>query len=137
MVGSATGEEYGSPPGDIRAYDVISGKLVWTFHTVPHPGEYGYDTWPKDAWKYAGGTNAWGEITLDEKRGIAYVPLGSPTYDFYGADRVGDNLFSDCLVALDARTGTRLSHRQLVRHDLWDYDLTAAPQLLAVKTMRR
>jgi len=133
ITGSATGEEYGSPPGDIRAYDVVSGKLTWTFHTVPHPGEYGYDTWPKDAWKYAGGTNAWGEITLDEKRGIAYVPLGSPTYDFYGADRTGDNLFSDCLVALDARTGKRLWHRQLVHHDLWDYDLTAAPQLLTVR----
>ena len=133
IVGSATGEEYGSPPGDIRAYDVISGKLAWTFHTVPHPGEYGYSTWPKDAWKYAGGTNAWGEITIDEKRGIAYVPLGSSTYDFYGADRAGDNLFSDCLVALDAHTGKRLWHRQLVHHDLWDYDLAAAPQLLTVR----
>lgn len=132
ILGSATGEEYGSPPGDIRAYDVVSGKLVWTFHTVPHPGEYGYDTWPKDAWKYAGGTNAWGEITLDQSRGIAYVPLGSPTYDFYGADRAGDNLFSDCLVALDARAGKRLWHSQLVHHDLWDYDLTAAPQLLTI-----
>ena len=82
-----------SPPGDLRAYDVLTGKLAWKFHTVPHPGEFGYDTWPKDAWKYIGGTNTWGEISIDEKRGIAYFPTGSPTYDFYGADRTGANLF--------------------------------------------
>src|SRR5205823_2246672 len=84
---SATGENFISPPGDVRAYDVITGKMAWTFHTVPHPGELGYDTWPKDAWKYVGGVNTWGEISVDEKRGIAYFPLGSGTYDFYGADR--------------------------------------------------
>lgn len=133
ILGSATGEEYGAPPGDLRAFDVITGKLVWTFHTVPHPGEFGYDTWPKDAWKYIGGTNTWGEITVDEKRGIAYFPIGSPTYDFYGADRKGSNLFSDCLLALDARTGKYLWHYQAVHHDLWDYDLTAAPKLLTVR----
>ena len=105
ILGSATGEMYGSPPGDLRAYDVRTGKLGWQFHTVPHPGEFGYDTWPKDAWKYIGGTNTWGEISIDEKRGIAYFPLGSPTYDLYGADRTGANLFGDCLLALDARTG--------------------------------
>ena len=90
-----------SPPGDLRAYDVMTGKQAWQFHTVPHPGEFGYETWPKDAWKYIGGTNTWGEITIDEKRGIAYFPTGSPTYDYYGADRPGMNLFSDCLIALD------------------------------------
>ena len=132
ILGSATGEEYDSPPGDLRAYDVITGKLVWQFHTVPHPGEMGYDTWPKDAWKYIGGVNAWGEITLDTKRGIAYFPLGSPTYDFYGADRRGANLFSDCLLALDSRTGKYLWHFQTTHHDLWDYDLETAPKLLTI-----
>ena len=133
ILGSAPGEGYGSAPGDIRAYDVLSGKLIWTFHTIPYPGEFGYETWPKDAWKTGGGTNVWGEISIDEKRGIAYFPVGSPTYDFYGADRVGQNLFGDCLLALDARTGKRLWHFQLVHHDLWDYDPTAAPKLLTVR----
>ena len=87
ILGSAPGEDYMSAPGDIRAYDILTGKLVWTFHTVPRPGEFGYDTWPKDAWKYIGGVNNWGETTIDVRRGIVFVPLGSPTYDFYGADR--------------------------------------------------
>ena len=112
MLGSATGEGYFSPPGDLRAYDVVTGKLAWQFHTMPHPGEFGYETWPKDAWKYIGGANTWGEITIDAERGIAYFPTGSPTYDFYGADRVGANLFANCLIALDARTGKRLWHFQ-------------------------
>ena len=93
ILGSSTGEEYGSPPGDIRAYDVRTGKMVWIFHTVPHPGEPGYDTWPKDTWKYEGGTNCWGEMSLDAERGIVYVPTGAPTYDFYGADRIGNDLY--------------------------------------------
>jgi quinoprotein glucose dehydrogenase len=133
ILGSSPGEGYFSAPGHIRAYDVISGKLAWTFHTIPQPGEYGYDTWPKDAWKYVGGVNVWGEITLDAERGIAYLPVSSPTYDYYGADRHGANLFSDCLLALDARTGKRLWHFQMVHHDLWDYDPTAAPQLITVR----
>jgi quinoprotein glucose dehydrogenase len=133
ILGSAPGEAYESPPGDLRAYDVRTGKLVWTFHTVPHPGEPGYETWPADAWKYVGGTNTWGEISIDEKRGIAYFPLGSPTYDFYGADRKGANLYSDCLLALDARTGKYLWHFQMVHHDLWDYDAVAAPKLLTIR----
>ena len=132
LMGSTPGEAYLAPPGDIRAFNVITGKPVWTFHTIPRPGEFGYDTWPKDAWKYSGGANAWGEITVDTKRGIAYFPTGSPTYDYYGADRLGTNLFGNCLIALDARTGKRLWHFQLVHHDLWDYDTTAAPQLLTV-----
>ena len=132
ILGSSPGEGYFSAPGHIRAYDVVTGKLAWTFHTIPQPGEFGYDTWPKDAWKYAGGVNVWGEITVDAKRGIAYLPVSSPTYDYYGADRVGMNLFSDCLLALDARTGKRLWHFQMVHHDLWDYDPTAAPQLITV-----
>jgi quinoprotein glucose dehydrogenase len=133
ILGSAGGENYGSPPGDLRAFDVKTGALVWTFHTVPHPGEFGYDTWPPDAWKYAGGANTWGEISIDEKRGIAFFPTGSPTFDLYGGDRHGSNLFGNCLLALDARTGKRLWHYQLVHHDLWDYDNVAAPKLLTIR----
>ena len=132
IVGSSPGENYFSPPGYVRAYNVVTGKLEWTFHTVPHPGEFGYDTWPKDAYKYVGGVNVWSEISVDPERGIAYLPLGSPTYDYYGADRKGSNLFGNSLVALDARTGKRLWHFQTVHHDLWDYDLSPAPQLLTV-----
>ena len=133
IVGSATGEGYMSPPGDIRAYDVLTGKMVWTFHTVPRPGEFGYDTWPKDAWKYIGGVNNWGEMTVDARRGIVYVPLGSPTYDFYGVDRIGSNLFGTSIVALEARTGKRLWHFQFAHHDLWDLDPSAAPQLTTIR----
>jgi len=132
ILGASTGEGYMSTPGYIRAYNVINGKLEWTFHTIPLPGEYGYDTWPKDAYKYVGGVNVWGEISLDKERGIAYFPLGSPTFDYYGADRIGSNLFGNCILALDVRTGKRIWHYQLVHHDLWDYDLTAAPQLVTV-----
>jgi quinoprotein glucose dehydrogenase len=133
IVGSNTGEGYGSPPGDIRAYDVITGKLVWTFHTIPRPGEYGYETWPETAFRYAGGANTWGDLTLDEKNGIVFLPTGSPTHDLYGGDRQGDNLFGNCLLALDARTGKRLWHFQIVHHDLWDYDNAASPKLLTVQ----
>ncbi|HEY8997813.1 MAG TPA: PQQ-binding-like beta-propeller repeat protein, partial [Edaphobacter sp.] len=133
ITGSATGEEYESPPGDLRAFDVQTGKLVWQFHTVPHPGEMGYDTWPKEAYKYIGGVNNWGEFSIDEKRGIAYFPLGSPTYDFYGADRKGANLFSDCILALDARTGKYVWHFQTTHHDLWDYDLMTGPKLMTIR----
>jgi quinoprotein glucose dehydrogenase len=133
LVGSQTGEGYGSAPGDLRSYDVVTGKLLWSFHTIPHPGEFGYETWPKDAWTYVGGVNTWGEISIDEKRGIGYFPLGSPTHDMYGGDRKGANLFGDCILALDLRTGKRLWHYQVVHHDLWDYDPTAAPKLMTVK----
>jgi quinoprotein glucose dehydrogenase len=133
ILGTATGEGYMSPPGDIRAYDVTTGRLVWTFHTVPRPGEFGYDTWPKDAYKYVGGNNNWAEMTIDTRRGIAFIPLGSPTYDFYGADRPGANLFGTSIVALDARTGKRLWHFQIVHHDLWDLDPSAAPQLMTIR----
>lgn len=132
LVGSSPGEDPFVGPGDLRAYSVLTGKLVWVFHTIPLPGEYGYETWPKDAYKYVGATNTWGEISIDEKRGIAYFPTGSPTYDYDGADRHGANLFGNCILALDARTGKRLWHFQTVHHDLWDYDLTAAPQLITV-----
>ncbi len=133
IVGSATNQEYDSAPGDIRAFDVRSGKLVWTFHTIPHEGEFGYETWPKDAWKTVGGANAWSEMSLDAPRGILYVPTASPKYNFYGADRKGANLFGDCLLALDAHTGKRLWHFQMVHHDIWDYDNPMAPKLLTVR----
>ncbi len=133
ILGSATNQGYGSAPGDIRAFDVRTGKLVWTFHTIPRPGEYGYETWPKDAWKRVGGANVWGELSLDPKRGIAYAPTASAKYNFYGADRLGANLFADCLLALDARTGKRLWHFQMVHHDIWDYDDATAPKLLTVR----
>ncbi len=133
ILGSATNEGYKSAPGDIRAYDVRTGKLAWSFHTIPHAGEFGYDTWPKDAWKTVGGANSWGELSLDAQRGIVYVPTASPKYNFYGADRKGANLFGDCLLALDARTGKRLWHFQMVHHDIWDYDNATAPKLLTVR----
>ncbi|MBL8211591.1 MAG: pyrroloquinoline quinone-dependent dehydrogenase [Bryobacterales bacterium] len=133
ILGSATNQGYGSAPGDIRAFDVRSGKLVWQFHTVPRPGEFGYDTWPKDAWKRVGGANVWAEFSVDEKRGMVFAPTASAKYNFYGADRSGANLFSDCLLALDARTGKRIWHYQMVHHDIWDYDGATAPKLLTVK----
>ncbi|HTF30937.1 MAG TPA: PQQ-binding-like beta-propeller repeat protein, partial [Flavitalea sp.] len=132
LLGSSPGEAWFSSPGHLRAYNVITGKLAWVFHTIPWPGEYGYETWPKDAYKYVGGVNTWGEITVDEQRGIAYFPLGSPTYDYYGGDREGNGLFGNSLLALDARTGKRLWHFQTVHHDLWDFDVAAAPQLITV-----
>jgi quinoprotein glucose dehydrogenase len=132
ILGSTPGEAFMSPPGDIRAYDTVSGKLMWQFHTVPLPGEFGYETWPKDAYKYVGGANNWGNFSIDDERGIVYVPTGSATYDFYAADRLGQNLFANCLIALDARTGKRLWHFQTVHHDLWDYDNVSAPQLVTV-----
>jgi len=132
IMGSAPGENYFSPPGHVRAYNVVTGKMEWIFHTIPHPGEFGYETWPKDAYKYVGGVNVWSEITVDTERGMAFLPLGSPTYDYYGVDRIGSNLFGNSLVALDARTGKRIWHFQTVHHDLWDYDLAPAPQLMTV-----
>jgi len=133
IMGSATNQEYASAPGDIRAYDVRTGALVWTFHTVPRPGEFGYDTWPPDAWKTVGGANNWGEQSIDHARGIVYVPTGSPKYNFYGGNRHGANLFGDCLIALDARTGKRLWHFQTVHHDIWDLDNNSAPQLTTIR----
>jgi quinoprotein glucose dehydrogenase len=133
ILGSAAGESFIAPPGDIRAYDVVTGQKVWQFHTIPLPGEFGYDTWPKEAYKYVGGANNWGSMSVDEERGIVYVPTGSANYDFYGADRIGQNLFANCLLALDAKTGKRLWHFQTVHHDLWDFDNVSAPQLVTVR----
>lgn len=133
ILGSATNQEYASAPGDIRAFDVRTGALVWTFHTVPRPGEYGYDTWPENAWKTVGGANNWGEQSIDGKRGIVYVPTASPKHNFYGGNRKGANLFGDCIIALDARTGKRLWHFQTVHHDIWDLDNNSAPQLTTIR----
>lgn len=132
IMGSAPGENYFSPPGHVRGYNVVTGKMEWIFHTIPHPGEAGYETWPKDAYKYVGGVNVWGEMSVDAKRGIVYLPLGSPTFDYYGGDRLGKGLFGNSLVALNARTGKRIWHFQTIHHDIWDYDLTSAPQLITV-----
>jgi quinoprotein glucose dehydrogenase len=133
IVGGREPETLPAPPGDIRAYDVRSGKLRWSFHTIPHPGEFGYDTWPKEAWKSSGAANNWPGMSVDVKRGIVYVSTGSAATDFYGADRVGDDLFADCLLALNAQTGERIWHFQEVKHDIWDRDFPAPPVLLTVK----
>ena len=129
----AQGAGYDSTPADVQAYDVVTGKIAWVFHSIPHPGEFGYDTWPEGAYKKAGGVHNWSEFTIDEQNGIAFIPFGTARFDFFGGDRVGDNLFANSLVALDARTGKRLWHYQLVHHDLWDYDLPQAPKLLTLK----
>lgn len=122
-------------PGDIRAFNVKTGELVWTFHTIPYPGEFGYETFPKQAYKNTnvGAANNWSGMSVDRKRGILYVPTGSAAYDFYGGNRKGQNLFSNCLLALDARTGKRLWHFQTMHHDIWDRDLPAPPNLVTVK----
>ena len=133
IVGGREPETLPAPPGDIRAYDVRSGKLRWSFHTIPHPGEFGYDTWPKDAWKTSGAANNWAGMVVDQQRGIVYAPTGSTSFDFYGADRIGDDLFANCVIALDAKTGKRLWHFQGVRHDIWDRDFPAPPVLFTLK----
>lgn len=132
IVGGREAETLPASYGDVRAYDVRSGALRWTFHTIPRPGEFGYDTWPKDAWKTSGAANNWAGMTVDVARGIVYVPTGSAAFDFYGADRIGDDLFADCLLALDAETGKRVWQFQGVRHDVWDRDFPAPPVLVTV-----
>jgi len=133
IIGSRLPDFYGAAPGYIRAYNVRTGKLVWTFHTIPHPGEIGYESWPKDAYKYAGGVNCWAGMSIDKKRGMVFLALGSPTNDFYGADRIGANLFGNCVLALDAATGRYKWHFQTVHHDIWDYDLPCPPNLVTIK----
>jgi len=132
IVGDRTPEALPAPPGDIRAYDVRTGKLRWSFHTIPRPGEFGYETWPKDAWTYSGAANSWAGLSVDPKRGIVFVPTGSAATDFYGADRVGDDLFANCLLALNAETGERIWHFQAVHHDIWDRDFPSPPSLVTV-----
>jgi quinoprotein glucose dehydrogenase len=133
IVGGRNPETLPAPPGDIRAFDVRTGELRWVFHTIPHPGEFGYDTWPKDAWKTSGAANNWAGMSIDVPRGILYVPTGSAASDFYGPDRTGDDLFANCLIAINAETGHRLWHFQGVRHDLWDRDFPSPPVLVTVR----
>ena len=137
IVGGRTSEGLPATPGDVRAYDVRTGQMRWTFHTIPRPGEYGYKTWPKYAWKVSGAANNWAGMTVDAARGLVFVPTGSAASDFYGADRVGDNLFANTLLALDANTGKRIWHFQAVKHDIWDRDFPSQPALVRVKRGRR
>ena len=133
IVGGRNPETHPAPPGDVRAFDVRTGAPRWSFHTIPRPGEFGYETWPVDAWKDAGAANNWAGMALDEKRGIVFVPTGSAVFDFYGGDRVGDDLFANTLLALDAETGKRIWHFQGVHHDIWDRDFPSEPALVTVK----
>jgi quinoprotein glucose dehydrogenase len=133
IVGGRVGEGAGASPGDIRAHDVRTGALIWSFHTIPRPGEFGYDTWSETSWKVNGGANNWAGMALDEARGIVFVPTGSAAPDFHGADRTGDNLFANCLLALDAATGRRIWHFQAVHHDVWDRDFPSPPTLVTVR----
>lgn len=134
IVGTRVAEEAGGAPGYIRAYDVRTGKLKWIFHTIPQPGEAGYDSWEdKEAWQHTGGANAWAGFSLDEEKGIVFAPIGSASYDFYGGRRKGNDLFANCVLALDAATGKRIWHFQTVHHDVWDRDLPTAPMLVTIK----
>lgn len=133
IIGALTSEGLPAAPGDIRAFDVRTGRQRWAFHTIPHPGEFGYRTWPKDAWRYIGGANNWAGIVVDQKRGLVFAPTGSAAFDFYGANRRGDNLFANTLLCLDANTGKRVWHFQAIKHDVWDRDFPSAPALVTVK----
>lgn len=133
IIGVSNGEGPGdAAPGDIRAFDVETGKQVWRFHTVPREGEYGNETWAKDSWKNRGGANAWGGVSVDVERGMVFAGLGSAAFDFYGGDRHGQNLFANCTIALEAKTGERRWHFQTLRHDMWDHDLPIYPNLVTV-----
>ena len=133
IQGTLVAEDLPAAPGFIRAFDVRTGKLRWTFHTIPQPGEPGYQTWPKDAYQRIGGVNSWAGLTLDAKRGMVFAPTGSASFDFYGANRIGDDLYANCLLALNADTGKLIWYHQLVHHDVWDRDLPSAPTLVRVK----
>ncbi|MBM3738622.1 MAG: pyrroloquinoline quinone-dependent dehydrogenase [Acidobacteria bacterium] len=133
IIGGGGGEgPYPTGPGHIRGYDVYTGKRKWIFHTIPWPGEFGYQTWSPDSWKNNGGTNNWAGLSVDTRRGWVFVSTGCAAFDFWGGDRVGDNLFSDCVLALDAKTGKRIWHYQTIHHDVWDYDLPAQPSLVTI-----
>ncbi len=133
ILGFRAPETNPAPHGDIRAYNVRTGKLVWSFHTIPHPGEPGYETWPEGAWKTAGAANNWAGMSVDTKRGLVFVPTGSAVSDFYGFDRVGNDLYANCLLALDAVTGKMVWHFQGVHHDIWDRDFPSPPALVTVR----
>ncbi len=133
IVGSIVSEALPAAPGDIRAFDLRSGKLRWGFRTIPEAGEFGADTWPKDARAYLGGANNWMGLAVDQRRGLVFAPTGSGAFDFYGGNRHGDNLFANTLLCLDANTGRRVWHFQGVKHDVWDRDFPSAPALVTVK----
>lgn len=133
IMGSRVSPTYPSAPGHIRAFNVRTGEQAWRFNTIPHPGEFGYETWPPEAYQTSGGANLWTGLSLDEERGLVYCPTGSPTFDYYGGDRIGANLFANTLICLNARTGKRVWHYQIVHHDLLDYDLPAPPNLVTLK----
>jgi quinoprotein glucose dehydrogenase len=137
IIGGLMGETLPSPPGDIRAFDARTGKLRWSFHTIPHPGEFGYDTWPKDGWKYLGSANNWAGMAVDEKRGLVFAPTGSAAFDFYGGNRRGEDLFANTLLALKADTGERVWHFQAVHHDVWDRDFPSPPSLVTIRRAGR
>lgn len=132
ILGTRVSENHGAAPGHIRAFDAVSGDLVWIFHTIPQPGEPGHETWPADAYKYVGGANSWSGMSLDKERGMVFIPTGSASFDFYGGDRHGANLYANSVLALDANTGERIWHFQTVHHDIWDRDLPAPPNLVTV-----
>ena len=132
IMGSSVSEAGDAAPGHIRGYDVVTGKLKWVFHTIPQPGEFGYDTWPKDAYKKIGAANNWSGLVVDEKRGVVYFGTGSPASDFYGGEREGANLFANCIMALEAETGKMKWYFQTIHHDLWDRDLPCPPNLTTV-----
>ncbi len=136
ILGSGVGDRLmykNDPPGDVRAFDARTGKQVWTFHTIPQPGEFGHETWQNDAWKFTGHTNVWPPFTLDAERGLVYLPVSTPSNDYYGGRRLGSNLFAESLVCLDARTGRRKWHYQIVHHGLWDYDPASPPNLVTIR----
>ena len=132
IIGTRVSENADAAPGYIRAFNARTGAVEWVFNTIPKPGEYGYDTWPKDAYGKIGGANAWAGISLDVERGVVYAPTGSASFDFWGGNRKGSNLFANCIIAIDAENGQRLWHYQTVHHDLWDRDLPATPNLVTV-----
>ncbi len=135
IVGSGVGDRLiyrHDPPGDVRAYNARTGKMAWNFHTIPQKGEFGNDTWAGDSATFTGHTNVWAPMTLDERRGLLYLPVTTPSNDYYGGRRLGNGLFGETLVCLDAMTGQRKWHYQLVHHGLWDYDPPAAPNLITI-----
>lgn len=133
IIGSTVSESSNAAPGHVRAFDIVTGKLKWVFHTIPHPGEFGYDTWPRDAYTKFGGANNWSGLTVDEKRGAVFFGTGSPSFDFYGGDRKGTNLFANCVVSLNAETGKLNWYYQVIHHDLWDRDIPCPPNLTTIK----
>ncbi|WP_157638116.1 PQQ-binding-like beta-propeller repeat protein [Flexithrix dorotheae] len=132
IIGTRVSENVDAASGYIRAFNIKTGEVAWTFHTIPKPGEFGFDTWPEDAHNSIGGANSWSGMSLDEKRGIVFIPTGSAAFDFYGGNRKGENLFANCVLALNASTGERIWHYQTVHHDVWDRDLPAPPNLITV-----